>query len=588
MTAQLDDQPFPNLLRGDHPYRDLWILLILGGLIFSAGLGFKDPWPADEPRYALVAVEMVETGNWLIPHRAGEIYPDKPPIFFWSVASVYLLTGSIRLAHLLPSILSGLLILTLVWDLARRLWGRSTAAWTVLVLLMVIQFPLQMRAGQIDALLCLWTTLGLYGFCRHLLLGPNWRWLWLGFFALGLGVITKGVGFLPLLLFLPYAIARHQRWPGLPELGSGGWRHVVGPVLMLTAIGLWLVPVLLMPDTGGDLGEYRADLLWHQTADRYTNSWGHLQPPWFFVLERIPMLWWPMSWLFPWLIPAWWQRLRNRDPRFLILLSWSLMVLLFFSLSPGKRGVYLLPIVPALAWVTGPLADQLWRRKGVQHMGLALLASLTAVLSAVLVVGLNSGAAWAEKVQADFGPGIWPLVGVLALIGVAATLWSVRLQRGLGGLAAFLFCAWMLLGWSGYRVLNPGRSSALFMEQVSRVIGPSDDLALVEWREQFVLHSDRPVTHFGFLTPPKTQQARSFAWLAAESGRWVLMPESSFGQCVDASHAVFVAERHRQRWSLIGKDAVTPKCLEDSLSLPDARTYLSPWPGKTSGLLGDP
>ena len=123
------------------------------------------------------------------------LYPDKPPLFFWLVAVVYALIPAIDVALFLPALASGVLVTALVADLGRRLWGASTGLWCGAVLLALLQFPLQMKSGQIDALLCLWTTLGLYGFCRHLLLGPDWRWYGIGGLAAGFGIITKGVGF---------------------------------------------------------------------------------------------------------------------------------------------------------------------------------------------------------------------------------------------------------------------------------------------------------------------------------------------------------------------------------------------------------
>ena len=55
---------------------------------------------------------------------------------------------------------------------------------------------------QIDPLIMAWITLANWGLLLHLLKGPNWRAYWLGCFAAGLGVITKGVGVLALLLLL--------------------------------------------------------------------------------------------------------------------------------------------------------------------------------------------------------------------------------------------------------------------------------------------------------------------------------------------------------------------------------------------------
>src|SRR3546814_4378653 len=59
-------------------FRETWLFWILALLVLGAGLGLRDPWPADEPRFALVAKHMVESGDWLFPHRGSELYADKP------------------------------------------------------------------------------------------------------------------------------------------------------------------------------------------------------------------------------------------------------------------------------------------------------------------------------------------------------------------------------------------------------------------------------------------------------------------------------------------------------------------------------
>ena len=51
----------------------LWFVLI-ALVVLGAGIGLRDPWPADEPRFALSAKQMVDSGNWLIPHRGSELY----------------------------------------------------------------------------------------------------------------------------------------------------------------------------------------------------------------------------------------------------------------------------------------------------------------------------------------------------------------------------------------------------------------------------------------------------------------------------------------------------------------------------------
>src|SRR5512138_3768331 len=75
----------------------LW-LLALALLLIATGIGLRDPWPADEPRFALVARDMVATGEWLLPRVGGQPYADKPPLFFWLIATCLEVTRSLRFA----------------------------------------------------------------------------------------------------------------------------------------------------------------------------------------------------------------------------------------------------------------------------------------------------------------------------------------------------------------------------------------------------------------------------------------------------------------------------------------------------------
>jgi len=170
---------FPSLASNTVLTDFLW-LAALALLLIATGIGLRDPWPADEPRFALVARDMVATGEWLLPRVGGQPYADKPPLFFWLIAACLEVTRSLRVAFLLPSFFAGLGCVGLVYDLGRRLWNRETGFAAGLALLFTVQFVWQARQAQIDATLCFWTTLSLYGLLRHLLLGPAWRWYTIG------------------------------------------------------------------------------------------------------------------------------------------------------------------------------------------------------------------------------------------------------------------------------------------------------------------------------------------------------------------------------------------------------------------------
>ena len=99
-------------------------LMLLALLLVGAGLGLRQVQNVDEERFLGVALEMLHNGSWLIPHRAGEIYGDKPPIFMWTVAFFAWLTGKPNLALFIPGLFSAVTVTAMVYDLGRRLWNQ--------------------------------------------------------------------------------------------------------------------------------------------------------------------------------------------------------------------------------------------------------------------------------------------------------------------------------------------------------------------------------------------------------------------------------------------------------------------------------
>jgi 4-amino-4-deoxy-L-arabinose transferase-like glycosyltransferase len=361
---------------------DLAILGAMALLLILPGLGLRDPWAPDEPRFVLIAIDMLRSGDWLIPRVGGDLYADKPPLFFWVLATAMKLVGSMRWGFLLPSLLAGLGTTWLVYDLLRRARGREVALAGAFVLLLTFQFTWQARHAQIDAALCFLTTLSLYGLLRHALLGPAPGWYLGGWFVAGLGVITKGVGFLPLLVLLPLAILVRRGWP--VAAGRTGSLGLAGAVAMLAAIGLWFVPMMLATSAGGELLAYRNEILFHQTVTRYADAWHHHEPPWYYLTNVVPVLWLPLIALLPWLWPRWRAALRSRDTWVGVLLGWVVIVLVFFSASAGKRTVYVLPAVPALAMAAAPWLPELLRARGPRRVAFGLAAALVAIVAAAV------------------------------------------------------------------------------------------------------------------------------------------------------------------------------------------------------------
>ncbi|MBN8894503.1 MAG: glycosyltransferase family 39 protein [Rhodanobacter sp.] len=541
-----------------------WELVVFGAfalLVLGAGLGLRDPWPSDEPRFALVAQWMVEHGQWLFPHRGHELYPDKPPVFMWLQALSYYLTGHWRIAFLLPSLLAALGALALVYDLARRLWGHRSALLAAATLLVTIHFTYQMRNAQIDPLLLGWMTLANYGLLRHLLLGPCWRWFAVGCFFAGVGVATKGVGVLALLMLVPYLVARRGHWRHL-ALPTGGWRWAGGLALFFVAILGWLLPMLLIARADGDPqhAEYVQNILFGQTVHRYATPTGHIHSP-FYFLGIIVVDWLPLSLLLPWALPAWWRRLKRRDARFLLPLGWAVLVLLFFSLSPGKRDVYILPALPMVALALAPLLPGLLRRRGVRIAVFALTVLLAGTLAAASALAIHRHPAWALKIEQSLDPRIWWMLLAIGVAGLAIAALT-RVRRAPLGWLLFAGVLWSVYGVWGYPLLNGDRSARDVMVEARAIAGPQATIGLLAWKEQNLLMAQGPVTEFGFRKPWPQQYAEAIAWLEGDPAqRWIFSLDEAMGACVDRARAIHVGHANRREWWMFRRDAVIPGCI---------------------------
>ena len=532
----------------------------------GTGLGIRDPWPADEPRFAALARDMALSHEWLFPRVGGDLYQDKPPLFFWLLAICFTIFGSVKASFLVPSFLAAGGILFLIYDFGRRSVSREAGLAAALITVCTLQFLMVTRGAQIDATLCFLTTLSLYALLRHCLLGPAWRWYFLGGFAAGVGIFTKGVGFLPVLVMIPYFALRVARWQGLASIdaGKGGWRWWLAPFAMLLAVSLWFVPMLIAVATSGspEYAAYRDEILFKQTVGRYAAAWHHVKPWYYFIVEVIPALWLPWSLLLFWLVPRFKAAFHERNARVWLPLFWLLIVLVFFSASPGKRGVYLLPALPALALAALPFIESLLSRAGVRRAGF-VLAGLFFIAGAVFAIGLGVHAQFAVKaIEAANLGGATAFYVYLALCG--AGLLFAYLRAPLAAWPVALGSLAIVFSYFIAPAMNGERSGSDFVRAMLAQVKPGEQLALVNYKEQFLLYLDRPTVNFGHRRwqegPQESHDAA--AWLNAKPDRVLLVPEKTLKlyPCFVAN-TTNVGRSSDEDWFLVRPPAVQ-SCVE--------------------------
>jgi hypothetical protein len=174
---------------------------------------------------------------------------------------------------------------------------------------------------------------------------------------------------------VPWLYAVWRGWPGVR------WQR---PVLMWLASGLacaavvgaWLLPIWLQARHDPAVAAYFHELVVTHTVGRYVEPWHHYQPAWYYA-QVIATLWLPLVALLPCLVPRWGEALKARDARVLLPLGFALLYLTFFTLTRGKRDIYILSALPMLALPAGYLLPHLLQQRGVQRALAAIVLLIT-------------------------------------------------------------------------------------------------------------------------------------------------------------------------------------------------------------------
>lgn len=362
---------------------DPWIVFLLGLVIFLPGIGSFDLWNPDEPRYAQVASEMRESGEYLVPHLNGERYGHKPPLLFWTIDLAGLVTGGIGpVAARLPSALSATGAVLVLFLLVRGAFGRRAAWLSAAIYATSAKTIWQAHFGQIDMLLGFCVLLAVASWMRAWALGASSIHYRLFFVFAGLGILAKGpVGLLPALFSIVVYLAWIRDWPSLRA-----FRIPTGLLFCLGVAALWFVPAVAQAGWS-----YAEELLFKQSVTRYMDPWHHIKP-WYYYLTVLPADFFPWLFLLPAALLAAWKKLEGEARRrYFFFLSWALVTLVFFSLSSAKRTVYIFQMFPALAALTGVgldawIADRALLKRRWLVVPITFLAALFALLAGALAV----------------------------------------------------------------------------------------------------------------------------------------------------------------------------------------------------------
>jgi 4-amino-4-deoxy-L-arabinose transferase-like glycosyltransferase len=469
-----------------------WIVLIIATLYvcyFShlGAIGFVGP---DEPRYAWIARDMVETGDWVTPRLYGKPWFEKPVLYYWGAAASFKLFGVSEAAARLPSALSALLAtLALAW-LALRLYGAETARWLLLLLPTTVGMIGFSHAAATDmpfsamltvAMVCAAAVLRLVPAPQtapHHDLGaglappaaatpqslrlaspgpatrqsiPNaptaaatprsfldaWPALILFGFFLGLAVLAKG----------PAAIILSGGAVFFWALFTKRWRdafRLFHPAAIAAFCATALPWYLLCARRNPDF--LRIFILEHNFKRYLTPEFQHIQPPWFY-LPVLLVAFLPWTAIFLWSTIAGgrllWRKHHLNDAT-LLLLCWGSFCLVFFSISHSKLPGYILPAIPTIGLLLARELVSRIQKTASETRWVCLAVSLPLVVIGLVAYKLGDKIPFVTDIRPAptvMSFATWTiLAGVV--VGLLGTVRPRRIVLVLGAMVLPIFMAW--------------------------------------------------------------------------------------------------------------------------------------------------
>lgn len=355
-----------------------------------------------EPREAIVAVSILQSGNWILPVNYGGDIPYKPPFMAWIIALLSMaFNGGTVTEYLsrLPSALAALFLALAGYRWAAKARGVRFGVIFALVgatsvevfrASMACRLDMVLTACMVGALYLMYGARESKGGSHGASVALRYAGAWL---LLTCAVLTKG----PVGALLPCAAL------GLYRLLRGDNFFSVFLKMLALALAAMVLPAVWYYRAwliGGD-GFYR--LAWEENIGRLTGTMSydsHLKPFWYNFLTLA-------AGLLPWTLVAAgglfaaYRRPRLRLREFLssvrkwvgslsapalLALSVSAVVFVFYCIPASKRSVYLLPMYPFVCYGIAVLMTS--ARLGRFMKGFAwILASMAVVVPPAFVLG---------------------------------------------------------------------------------------------------------------------------------------------------------------------------------------------------------
>jgi 4-amino-4-deoxy-L-arabinose transferase-like glycosyltransferase len=405
----------------------LAILVVFGALCFRLGhLPLLQP---DEGRNAEVAREMRESGAWLVPTYNGVDYLDKPAFYFKAVALSLACFGNSETAARIPSAAFGVGLVIMAYGFCRRVYSARCALLAVMVVATMPLFLANSRTVIFDIALAFFTCGAIFaGFlAEESPGGPRRSWYVVGAAATGFATLVKGpVGFLiPILVLLVFNGIQGRK---------SAFKRLFAPLNLLVFLAVTLPWFIGLCRDHPDFLHYG---LVEESFHRFTTKQFHRSEPFYFFPLIVLATFYPWSILLPEASVVAWKQRWAKNPADRLCVVWSVLVVIFFSISQSKLPGYILSVTVASGMLLARLFDVAWKNPG--GMAARLVARAMVIFGCLSLAGATLGAVGVARMDllakplhlspeqaVQLGRGIGPILLLLAVVGVFTLLARYR------------------------------------------------------------------------------------------------------------------------------------------------------------------
>lgn len=462
-------------------YAALAVLIAAAAILLCSGLSVRSLW-GSEGRWAVIAREMMHSGNYFLPTINGAVYFDKPLLSYWAIIPFSFLGGVTETSARIPAVLAGIGTVALVFAIGRTLFGYASGFIAGLVLLTTFMFGFWARTASAEVLnvIAIWSMLwvvlpargGKRSFTRYLFF-----YLIAAVSSFLKGPLAPAVALTAVFALSCVDILFDIRKDGLKEAQkriAGHFNWILSYAGFLAALcGLVLFALLLFLPVIVTGSWDAVNLMWRENVVRFLQPFDHVEP-FYIYFKHVPVF------LLPWTFAAAGSLAAMRnwedDRRRRWLATVTVAIFLFFTISGSRRSYYILPLVPAFALIMGrSIQGFLFRDEErdcpVMKTCLVITAFLPLIAGLAMIVGYLAFGEYRHASQIIVGPPV-----IIASVAALMFVFKGRIAQGTVLVSLAFFC---LLLWSltaGAAIGERNRTLKPFARQLAGYInGVGDD-----------------------------------------------------------------------------------------------------------------